>query len=62
LPGAGAGEGAACRLWAAGGSGGFGFAGGKRVYQMAMTASESTKARSNRRVSTGIRILFVRMF
>ena len=58
----GAGAGAACRLWAAG-SGGFGFGfGEKRVCQMAMTASESTKAKSNRRVSTGIRILFVRMF
>jgi hypothetical protein len=29
-------------------------AGGKRVYQMAMTASDSTKARSNRRVSKGV--------
>jgi hypothetical protein len=38
----------------AGGASGVGFAGGKRVYQIAMTASDSTKARSNRRVSTEI--------
>src|SRR3954471_2398181 len=57
-PGAGTALGAA----AGGGSGGLGLAGGKTVYQMAMTASESTKARSRRRVSTEVRALFRRMF